>query len=81
MAVKSNDDIRERLQALAGHSEEILEFGWGAVGARSVLAGVTESKVEHVFKGVLPFIFCDVIVIIMLFIWPQIALFLPSHMF
>lgn len=45
------------------------------------LAGVTESKVEQVFKGVLPFIACDVLVIIMLFLWPQIALFLPNNMF
>lgn len=45
------------------------------------LAGVTDSRVEQVFKGVLPFILCDVIVIIMLFMWPQIALYLPEHMF
>ncbi len=45
------------------------------------LAGVTDSKVEQVFGGVLPFILCDVIVIIILFLWPQIALYLPSHMF
>ena len=45
------------------------------------LAGVTESRVESVFKGVIPFIVCDVIVIIMLFMWPQIALFLPNNMF
>lgn len=45
------------------------------------LAGVTDSRVEQVFKGVLPFILCDVIVIVMLFLWPQIALFLPENMF
>ena len=42
------------------------------------LAGVTNSRVEQVFKGVIPFIVCDVIVIILLFLWPQIALFLPN---
>ncbi len=45
------------------------------------LAGVTDSKVEQVFSGVLPFILCDVIVIVILFVWPQIALFLPNNMF
>ena len=45
------------------------------------LAGVTDSKVEQVFKGVIPFIFCDVLVIVILFMWPQIALWLPNNMF
>ena len=45
------------------------------------LAGVTKSRVEDIFKGVLPFILCDVVVIIMLFLWPEIALYLPNHMF
>ena len=45
------------------------------------LAGVTNSRVEDVFKGVLPYILCDVIVIIMLFMWPEIALYLPNSMF
>ena len=45
------------------------------------LSGVTDSRVEDVFKGVIPFILCDVIVIIMLFLWPDMALYLPNHMF
>ncbi|WP_461211276.1 TRAP transporter large permease [Desulfocurvus sp. DL9XJH121] len=45
------------------------------------LAGVTDSRVEQVFSGVIPFIICDVIVIVILFLWPQIALFLPNNMF
>ncbi|MGE4299081.1 MAG: TRAP transporter large permease [Desulfovibrionaceae bacterium] len=45
------------------------------------LAGVTDSRVEDVFKGVLPFILCDLIVIVMLFLWPGMATFLPDHMF
>ena len=44
------------------------------------LAGVTNSRVEQVFKGVLPFIACDIIVVLMLFMWPQIALWLPNNM-
>lgn len=45
------------------------------------LGGVTDSRVEDIFKGVIPFILCDVIVIIMLFLWPQIATYLPNKMF
>ena len=45
------------------------------------LAGVTNSRVEDVFKGVIPYILCDVVVIIMLFMWPEIALYLPNSMF
>lgn len=45
------------------------------------LGGVTNSRVEDIFKGVIPFILCDVIVIIMLFMWPQIATYLPNKMF
>ncbi len=45
------------------------------------LAGVTNSRVEDVFKGVFPFIVCDVIVIVLLFMFPEIATYLPNTMF
>ena len=42
--IKSNEDLRERLLQAAGHSEDILDFGWGTVGARNVLVGVTGTR-------------------------------------
>lgn len=51
------------------------------VGINSfALAGVTNSKVEEVFAGTWPFILCDILVIIALCIFPQIATFLPYSM-
>ncbi len=46
------------------------------------LAGVAGegTKVEDVFSGVYPFILCDIIVIIVLFVFPDIVLFLPNAM-
>jgi C4-dicarboxylate transporter DctM subunit len=38
------------------------------------------TKVEDVFMGVWPFILCDVIVLVMLFLFPQIVLYLPNAM-
>jgi hypothetical protein len=42
--MRNNDDLRERLSETAGHSEEILDYGWGTVGARNVLVGVTGTR-------------------------------------
>lgn len=51
------------------------------VGINSfALAGVTNSRVEDVFAGTWPFIACDLIVIILLFVFPQIATMLPYSM-
>ncbi len=51
------------------------------VGINSfALAGVTNSRVEDVFAGTWPFIICDLIVVGILFLFPQIATFLPYSM-
>ncbi|MBR5680089.1 MAG: TRAP transporter large permease subunit, partial [Clostridia bacterium] len=51
------------------------------VGINSfALAGVTDSRVEDVFAGTWPFIICDLLVVGILFMFPQIATFLPYSM-
>jgi TRAP-type C4-dicarboxylate transport system permease large subunit len=44
------------------------------------LAGVTKIPLHVIFRGVLPFVLAMVICIILLVIFPQIALFLPRLM-
>jgi tripartite ATP-independent transporter DctM subunit len=44
------------------------------------LAGVTKIPLHVIFRGVLPFVLAMVVCIILLVIFPQIALFLPSLM-
>jgi len=53
MALRGNEDLRARMQALLGYDEALLDAGWGAVGARSVLLGVTETRLilEYVSIG------------------------------
>lgn len=46
-----------------------------------VLSGVSKVPVQKVFKGVLPFILADVVIIALLVAAPQIATWLPSVMF
>ncbi len=67
--------IAMKLNEIAGVTPPV---GLNAFG----LAGVTGdgTKVEDVFMGVWPFILCDVIVLIMLFLFPQIVLYLPNAM-
>ncbi len=43
-------------------------------------AGVGNSRVEDVFAGTWPFILCDLIVVCVLSMFPQIATFLPYSM-
>lgn len=51
------------------------------VGINSfALAGVTNERVETVFAGTWPFIICDLIVVGILFLCPQIATILPYSM-
>lgn len=38
-------------------------------------------RVEHVYRGVFPFIMCDLVVIVLLVAFPEIVLFLPTRMF
>jgi len=45
-----------------------------------VLRAVTGVSLEDIIKGSLPFIFILIITVIMLCIFPQIVLFIPSHM-
>ena len=51
--IKSNEDLRERLRDITGHGEELIESGWGTVGAKNVLVGVTKSRLllEYVTIG------------------------------
>ncbi len=51
------------------------------VGINSfALAGVTNERASDVFSGTLPFITCDLIVVIILCFFPRIATFLPYSM-
>ena len=45
-----------------------------------VLAGITDAPVGIIFKGVLPFVAAMFVCIIIITIFPQIALFLPEMM-
>lgn len=45
-----------------------------------VVQGVSGIKLEDIFRGIFPFIFMDLIVLILLMIFPQIVLFLPDMM-
>ena len=45
-----------------------------------VACGVTKSRVEDGFRGVTPFLFGDLVVIVLLMLFPSIATFLPSLM-
>ena len=53
MALRGNEDLHERMQALLGYDEGLLDAGWGSVGARNVLLGVTETRLilEYVSIG------------------------------
>jgi tripartite ATP-independent transporter DctM subunit len=46
-----------------------------------VVEAVTEQPLEDVVKGTAPFLLNNVIVLILLYLYPQIALWLPSRMF
>ena len=45
-----------------------------------VLAGVTETPVGIVFRGVWPFVIAMLFLVVLLTIFPQIAMFLPNLM-
>lgn len=45
-----------------------------------VACGVTKSRIEDGFRGVTPFLFGDLVVIVLLILFPSIATFLPSLM-
>jgi len=45
-----------------------------------VIHGVTKQPMEEVFKGIFPFFICDVLTLLLLLAFPQIALFLPGRM-
>ena len=51
------------------------------VGLNSyVVAGVTRVPLEEVFRGILPFCISMLMCVILLYVFPQITLFLPSIM-
>ena len=47
-----------------------------------VLDGVLKDKIpiSTIYKGILPFLFVELVFLIILLFWPQIALFLPGLM-
>lgn len=45
-----------------------------------ILSGVGKVPVSTIFKGVLPFLFCDLVLVLIFCIFPQIVLFLPNLM-
>lgn len=44
------------------------------------MSGVTGMKVQKIFKGVMPYLAADVVIVVLLIVFPQIATFIPSHM-
>ena len=44
------------------------------------LAGVTGIPLDTIFRGVLPFVVAMIICVIIIAVFPQIALFIPSKM-
>jgi tripartite ATP-independent transporter DctM subunit len=46
-----------------------------------MLAGVTDTPLGTIYRGIIPFFIADIIHVIILVIFPQISLFLPNTMF
>ena len=44
------------------------------------LAGTIQKPAGQIFKGVLPFLAVDIIILVLMIIFPQIATFIPSLM-
>ena len=44
------------------------------------MTGITRIPVDKVFKGVIPFLACDIVILVLMIIFPEIATWLPSHM-
>ncbi|WP_337998117.1 TRAP transporter large permease [Oleispirillum naphthae] len=67
--------VAMKLNEIAGVTPPV---GLNAFG----LAGVagSEVKVEDVFRGIWPFVLCDLIVLVLLILFPNIVLFLPNAM-
>ena len=45
-----------------------------------VIQGVTNEPLDKVFRGIFPFVACDLITLAILICLPQLSLFLPSRM-
>ena len=43
-----------------------------------VIAGATGVKLERIFKGVIPFLICEAVIVVLLLVFPDIVLFLPN---
>lgn len=67
--------IAMKLNEIAGVTPPV---GLNAFGLAGVAGDGT--KVEDVFGGVYPFILCDILVVILLFAFPDLVLFLPNAM-
>lgn len=44
------------------------------------MAGVTKIPVQKIFKGVIPYLFVDVIILVLMVVFPEIATFIPNMM-
>lgn len=67
--------VAMKMNEIAGVTPPVGLNAFGLAGA----AG-DHTKVEDVFRGVWPFILCDLVILILLFLFPQIILFLPNTM-
>ena len=55
--------------------------GGTGTGASPIIAGVAKDvPMAAIFRGVAPFVACEVVAVLILTLFPQIALFLPSLM-
>lgn len=43
-----------------------------------VISGATGVRIETVFKGVVPFLVCEAVIVVLLLVFPDIVLFLPN---
>jgi TRAP-type C4-dicarboxylate transport system permease large subunit len=46
-----------------------------------MLAGVTDTPLGTIYRGIIPFFIADILHVIVLVVFPQLSLFLPSTMF
>ncbi len=69
--------VAMKLNEIAAVSPPVGMNVFGLVGS---VREVEEVSVEDAYMGCFPFLLCDLIVIVLLFIFPQIATFVPDYM-
>ncbi len=70
--------IAMKLNEIAGVSPPV---GLNAFSLAGAVTGKDDDvTIESIYKGCFPFIFCDIVILIMLFIFPEIVTFLPNLM-